>query len=97
MENVFKPQLSVLALEDKEKIFNAALQVLENVGMQLFNEEALAVMERAGCIVTGKQTVKISRERVQKAIASAPGNIPVYNREGEHVMDLGGRRAYFGT
>jgi trimethylamine---corrinoid protein Co-methyltransferase len=97
MENSFKPQLRVLALEDKEKIFNTALQVLENVGMQLFHEEALALMERAGCVVTDEQTVKISREQVQKAIASAPENIPVYNREGEHVMDLGGRRAYFGT
>ena len=97
MENGFKPELSVLSLEDKEKIFNAALQVLEDVGMQLFHEEALALMERAGCVVAGKQTVKISREQVLKAIASAPENIPVYNREGEHVMDLGGRRAYFGT
>ena len=97
MESGFKPELRVLSLEDKEKIFNAALQVLEEVGMQLFHEEALALMERAGCVVEEKQTVKISREQVQKAIASAPENIPIYNREGEHVMDLGGRRAYFGT
>jgi trimethylamine--corrinoid protein Co-methyltransferase len=97
MENGFKPELSVLSLEDKEKIFNAALQVLENIGMQLLHEKALALMERSGCIVNENQTVRISREQVLKAIASAPENIPVYNREGEHVMDLGGRRAYFGT
>ena len=97
MGNGFKPELRVLSLEDKEKIFNAALQVLEGVGMQLFHDEALALMERAGSVVTGKQTVKIPRKQVLKAIASAPENIPVYNREGEHVMDLGGRRAYFGT
>jgi len=97
MESGFKPELSVLSLEDKDKIYHAALQVLEEVGMQLFHEEALALLEKAGCIVDGKQTVKIPRGQVQQAIASAPENIPVYNREGEHVMDLGGRRAYFGT
>lgn len=97
MENEFKPELKVLSQEDKEKIFHAALDVLEDIGMQLFHGEALALMEKAGCLVDEKQTVKISREQVQKAIASAPENIPVYNREGKHVMDLGGRRAYFGT
>ncbi|MDX2446296.1 MAG: trimethylamine methyltransferase family protein [Desulfobacterales bacterium] len=97
MENGFKPELKVLSQADKEKIFQAALQVLEDVGMQLFHEEALALMKSAGCIVDQKQTVKISREQVQKAIASALKNIPVFNREGKHVMDLGGRRAYFGT
>ena len=97
MEKGFKPELNVLSLEDKEKIVNAALQVLENIGMQLFHDEAIALMERAGCHVNERQTVRISREQVLKAIASAPENIPVYNREGEHVMDLGGRRAYFGT
>ena len=97
MENGFKPELKVLSLDDKEKIFNAALQVLEDVGMQLLHEDAIVLLEKAGCIVEGKQTVKISRERVERAITSAPGNIPIYNREGQHVMDLGGRRAYFGT
>jgi trimethylamine--corrinoid protein Co-methyltransferase len=97
MENGFKPELKVLSLEDKEKIFHAALTVLEDVGMQLFHGKALALMEKAGCLVDQKHTVKIPRKQVQKAIASAPENIPVYNREGMHVMDLGGRRAYFGT
>jgi trimethylamine--corrinoid protein Co-methyltransferase len=34
---------------------------------------------------------------VEKAIESAPVNVPVFNRKGEPAMDLGGRRAYFGT
>ena len=97
MENGFRPELRVLSTKDKEKIYDAALQVLEEVGMKLFHEEALVLMQKAGCVVEGEQYVKISREQVRRAIATAPENIPVYNREGEHVMDLGGRRAYFGT
>ena len=93
----FQPRLRVLAQEDKEKIFNGALHVLEAVGMPLMHEGALRLLKEGGCTIEGERTVKISAELVKKSIASAPDNIPVYNRQGAHVMDLGGRRAYFGT
>ena len=97
MDNGFKPELKILSKQDKEKIFNAALQVLENGGMQLHHEAALKLLEGAGCSVDADQGVKIPRDQVKKAMQSAPENIPVFNRLGELVMDLGGRRAYFGT
>ncbi len=97
LEIGFSPELRVLSQQDKEKIFNAALRVLEDTGMQLQHEDALRLVKEAGCVLEGEQTVKIPRALVEQAIASAPENIPVYNREGEHAMDLGGRRAYFGT
>jgi trimethylamine---corrinoid protein Co-methyltransferase len=97
MQNGYQPELKILSSQDKEKIFDAALRVLEDVGMQLMHEEALSLLAGAGCVVDKNRTVKISRDHVKRAIASAPDNIPIYNRLGEHVMDLGGRRAYFGT
>ena len=93
----FQPELRVLSQQDKEKIFNGALRVLEEGGMQLMHEGALRLLKDAGCSIEGERTVKIPVSVVKRALASAPDNIPVYNREGEHVMDLGGRRAYFGT
>lgn len=93
----FKPVLKVLSQQDKESIFKAALRVLEDVGMQLHHEEAVQLMTKAGCALENNQTVKIPRNLVEKAIASAPESIPVYNRLGELSMDLGDRRAYFGT
>ena len=97
MDNGFKPELKILSTPDKEKIFDAALQVLENVGMQLHHDPALKILERAGCTIEANQCVKIPQELVNKAMESAPENIPIYNRLGEVVMELGGRRAYFGT
>lgn len=93
----FQPELRVLAQQDQEKIFNSALRVLEEGGMQLMHEGALRLLTDAGCMIEGECTVKIPGDMVKRAMASAPDNIPVYNRQGEHVMDLGGRRAYFGT
>ncbi len=97
MDMGFQPELRVLSHQDKEKIFNGALRVLEEGGMQLMHEGALRLLKDAGCVLEGEHTVKIPRKMVEQAMASAPDNIPVYNREGELVMDLGGRRAYFGT
>ena len=97
MDNGFRPEFKILSKPDKEKIFDAALQVLENVGMQLHHKEALMLLEEAGCTVEANQRVKIPRDFVQKAIESAPENVPIFNRLGEAVMELGGRRAYFGS
>lgn len=97
MDKGFKPELKVLSVQDKDNIFDAALRVLENVGMQLQHEEAIKLLEEAGCIVADNQRVKIPRDQVHKAMESAPENISIFNRLGECVMELGGRRAYFGT
>ncbi|MCG6911819.1 MAG: trimethylamine methyltransferase family protein [Deltaproteobacteria bacterium] len=93
----FQPELRVLSEHDKEKIFNAALRVLEAGGMRLLHAEALRLLEDAGCRVEEGGNVFMPRELVEAALASAPNNIRIFDREGKHAMDLGGRRAYFGT
>jgi trimethylamine--corrinoid protein Co-methyltransferase len=93
----FQPQLRVLSQQDKEKIFNGALRVLEEHGMQLMHAGALNLLKDAGCNIAGECTVRLPGDLVKQCMASAPDNIPVYNRQGDHAMDLGGRRAYFGT
>ena len=86
----FQPELRVLPQQDQEKIFNSALRVLEEGGMQLMHEGALRLLKDAGCIIEGECTVKIPVDMVKRAMASAPDNIPVYNRQGERVMDREG-------
>jgi trimethylamine--corrinoid protein Co-methyltransferase len=97
-ETIFKPKLIMLAPEDKERIYRAAMHVLEDIGMQLLHDDALLLLKNAGCETDEREhRVKIPTDLVEKAIASAPSNIAAYSREGEHAMDLGGRQAYFGT
>jgi len=96
IEIAFQPRLSFLAESDKEKIYHAALKVLEDTGMRLLHEDARRLLRDAGCPVED-ETVRIPSRLVEKAVQSTPSSVAIYNREGELAMDLGGRRAYFGT
>ena len=92
-----RPRLVLLTEEDKERIHQAILKILEEIGMHVLHDEALALLQKAGCRVAKGDVVKIPQNLVRKATQSAPRNIPIYDREGNHVMDLGGRSSYFGT
>jgi len=96
-EIAMRPTISFLSSEDKDKIHNAAFQILGEIGMKILQDEALALLKDAGCSVAQDRMVKIPAELVQQCIESAPNNIPMYDREGKQVMDLGGHRSYFGT
>ncbi len=92
-----RPTLSFLSQEDKEKIHRAVFQILSDIGMKIFHDEALALLKDAGCSVSEERMVKIPGKLVQQALASAPNNILIYDREGKQAMDLGGHRSYYGT
>lgn len=96
-EIAMKPTMSFLSGDDKEKIHSAAFQILSELGMKILQDEALALLKDAGCSVGPDRMVKIPGELVQQCIDSAPSHIPIYDREGSRVMDLGGHNAYFGT
>jgi len=91
------PKLSFLSSEYKDRIYRAALHVIENIGMEIQHESALTMLLNAGCSVKSGQMVTIPGSLVEQSIQSAPGAIPVFNRNGRQVMDLGGNRSYFGT
>lgn len=92
-----EPTLRFLTTEDREKIHRAALTILSEIGMFILQDDALAILRNAGCVVGDDNLVRIPETMVLDAIASAPSNIPIYDRNGTHVMDLGGRRTYYGT
>jgi len=96
-EIAMRPTISFLSGEDKDKIHRAAFQILSEIGMKIFQDEALALLKDAGCSVAQDRMVKIPGDLVQQCIDSAPNSIPMYDREGKQVMDLGGHRSYFGT
>ena len=93
----FHPTLTFLSDADKNNIHQAVLTILSEIGMKIYHDEALALLQSAGCPADNDQIVKIPAKLLGQAIDSAPHNIAVYDRTGRHVMDLGDRRAYFGT
>ena len=96
-EIAMRPTISFLSREDRDKIHKAAFQILNEVGMRILQDEALDLLKDAGCSVAEDRMVKIPGELVQRCIESAPAHIPVHDREGSQVMDLGGHNSYFGT
>ena len=96
-EITFKPTMSFLSRNDKEKIHRAVLSILSEIGMKIHHDEALALLKDAGCTAREDGMVQIAEDLVLDSIDSAPDNIAIYNREANHVMDLGGHRSYYGT
>ncbi len=94
---LFLPTLNFLSDQNKDKIHQAALTILAQIGMKIFHPQALELLAGAGCRIENEHIVKIPSELVIRALENTPKNIAVYDREANHCMDVGGRRTYFGT
>jgi len=93
----FTPTLTFLSASGKAKIYAAALQVLAHTGMVLQHDGAAELLLNAGCRRNDQGMITMPAELVEKSLQGVPANIPMFNREGHHVMDLGGRWTYFGS
>jgi trimethylamine--corrinoid protein Co-methyltransferase len=92
-----RPNVSWLSEPEKKRIDAAVRRLLSEIGMRIYNEEALALLEKAGCSPDENGMVRIPPDLLDQALSSAPSNISVFDRNGEPAMDLGADRSYFGT
>jgi len=88
--------MGTMTQQEKECLHSASLQVLERVGVQFYDEEALKILKDNGAQVDG-EVAKISPKMIEKAIKSAPGRVVIYDRNGEEKMSLEKGSFYFGT
>lgn len=90
-------QFEVLSPDQRAEIFRAALEVLEHVGVDVYNDEALAVLQARGAQVDGRR-VHFPSHLVRQALATAPASFKIYSREGDPAKDLvvGPNRVHFG-
>jgi len=79
-----------------ERLHEATLQVLERTGLIVDDAEALGLLAAAGADVNGTR-VRIHPEMVERALATAPREVTLYDRNGEPRLVLAGRRTYYGT
>lgn len=85
-----------LATDDElDELIEGTYKVMEEIGVDIFQEEAVSLLRDAGCIVEGAR-VRIPRRLVEKCIESAPSVANIYDREGNLAMALGDRNYYFG-
>ena len=90
-------QVGFLSDDDKQAIYDAALEICATVGMRVQQAEALELLRGAGAEVEGDDLVRLPAGLVERARSSAPATVPLYGRDGAEAMVLGGRRSYFGT
>ena len=86
-----------LSESDKGAIYEAALEILADVGMVVAHDEAITLLAGAGCHVAPGRRVHVPAHIVRRARESVPTIVRMYDRSGEPAMELGGRNSYFGT
>ena len=90
-------QAGFLGDDDKQAIYDAALEIIGTVGMRVHQPAALELLRAAGAEVVGADLARLPARLVERARATAPAIVAVFDRRGEPAMRLGGRRSYFGT
>jgi trimethylamine--corrinoid protein Co-methyltransferase len=87
----------ILTKEQIDQVHEYALRLMETVGCKVDCQEALDILDRAGCDISDPGRVKISRRVVTEALEAAPGEIELFNRDGDLAMVLKADACYYGT
>lgn len=98
MPNIKKraiPYWTMLSDGDIAGIHAATLEIMLDPGVAVYDDEALALLKRAGASCEGA-TVKIPQELLQRALDTAPSSVTVYDRNGGEAMRLEQGYSYFG-
>jgi len=88
-------QFSVFTESQCQEIHNATLEVMESVGAIFHDEEALALLKKAGAYVDGER-VRFPAGLVEWAIRTAPSRIVLCDRNGGRKVFLEDHKTYFG-
>jgi trimethylamine--corrinoid protein Co-methyltransferase len=101
MSNTHFPEAGVqfrkLSGEKLERIHAASLEILERIGLRLFEPQALELLKSKGALVEDGNRVRIPPRLVEWALSTAPKSTTLYNRNGEEALLLEGNRTFYGT
>ncbi|MCX7349930.1 MAG: trimethylamine methyltransferase family protein [Alphaproteobacteria bacterium] len=86
------PPTPLISEDEVEAIHEAALTLLETVGVSCAFHEARQVFANAGALVDeGEQRVRLGRDIVMAGLATAPAEITLSPRNLAHAVRVGGR------
>ncbi|MFC2060117.1 trimethylamine methyltransferase family protein [Chloroflexota bacterium] len=93
----FQPRLKVLNREQALAIHNAALEILEYIGIKMEHPGALELLTGAGARVSDGDWVKLPARIVEEALKSAPKQFALYDQKGNESMPLANGNYFYGT
>lgn len=85
-----------LGEEGVAAIHDTAMRVLEEIGIEFLNDEALALFRDAGCIVEDAN-VRMGRDWVMEMVAKAPSTFTLTPRNLDRTLKVGGNHILFGN
>ena len=85
-----------MSQRDMERIHDAALTLLEKVGLSQAIPSCAEALTAKGCTITDGR-LRIPRALVEDTLANCARGFTLYGRDPKHDMHPSGNRAYFGT
>ncbi len=86
-----RPKLELLPRTEVERIHLASMKLLEEIGVMIYNDNALRLLKNAGVEVDfSKKIAYIPQHLVKESLIKAPSVIRLYSRNGKHDRILEG-------
>ncbi|NLA26253.1 MAG: trimethylamine methyltransferase [Firmicutes bacterium] len=89
--------LRTLELKQVEEIHSASLQILNEIGVLIHHEEAVALLLKAGAHAEPGGRVYFPASLVEWALRTAPSRITLYDRQGEPALRLEKSNVHYGA
>ncbi|MFC7046139.1 trimethylamine methyltransferase family protein [Halobacteriaceae archaeon GCM10025711] len=83
------PSLDRLSAEGEEAIHEAAMHIIENVGVKMNHDRALEVLADNGGEIHDDNVVTMPREVVEEAAAEAPSSFTLHARNSDNDVTIG--------
>ncbi|QAX29621.1 trimethylamine methyltransferase family protein [Leisingera sp. NJS204] len=89
--------LKLLSQADMEKIHEAALTALEEIGLADAPQSGIDYLTSAGCVLGDDGRIRFPRALVEDTIAKANRSVTLFSRDGKSDLQLSGGRVHYGT
>jgi trimethylamine--corrinoid protein Co-methyltransferase len=86
-----------LSQQDVERIYEAALVALEQIGLADAPQSGIDVMTAAGAILGDDKRLRFPRALVKKMLGLAQKDLTIHARDPKYDLDLSGTRVHYGT
>ncbi|NBT30511.1 MAG: methyltransferase [Rhodobacteraceae bacterium] len=93
--NIDRP-IEPLSDEGVMAIHDGAMRILEDIGIEFLNEEALELFRLAGCTVNGTN-VRMGRDWVMEMVRKSPDQFTITPRNPDRELIIGGKYILFGN
>jgi trimethylamine--corrinoid protein Co-methyltransferase len=87
-------QIRLLSDDEIEQIHRGALSILWRTGVEVWEEQAFDILQKAGCPTDGKR-IRIPSSLVEEAVRLAPKAFTLYGRDPNFKVTLEGRKIFY--